>query len=81
MDDAHAAQVAVRVRVDAHLHVWSGDWPYAEGQAPDAALDGDARVGSAEALLRHMEAAGVGRALIVQPINYLFDHTYVSDAE
>ena len=58
--------------------MWSADWPYAEGQAPGAALDGDARVGSAEALLRRMDDAGVGRALIVQPITYKFDHAYVA---
>jgi predicted TIM-barrel fold metal-dependent hydrolase len=60
------------------LHVWSADWPYAAGQAPGTALDGDARVGSAEALLRRMDDAGVGRALIVQPITYKFDHAYVA---
>ena len=64
--------------VDAHLHVWCSEWPYAEGQAPDAALDGERRVGSAEALLHHMDGAGVGRALIVQPITYKHDHAYVA---
>ena len=65
--------------VDAHLHVWSGDWPYAAGQAPPAdALDGAGRVGSAVALSHHMSEHGVARALIVQPINYAYDHSYVA---
>ena len=65
--------------VDSHLHVWSSTSKFAPGKEPPANL-GDA-VASAEAFAAACKESGVDRALIVQPINYLFDHTYVSDAE
>ena len=64
--------------VDSHLHVWSSTSKFAPGKEPPANL-GDA-VASAEASAAACQESGVDRALIVQPINYLFDHTYVSDA-
>ena len=67
---------ALSMTVDSHLHCWSSKFPYAEGKAPPATL-GD-EVASAEALLKMMDAQGVAQALIVQPINYLYDHTYVA---
>ena len=65
--------------VDSHLHVWSSTSAFAPGKEPPANL-GDS-VASAEAFAAACQESGVDRALIVQPINYLFDHTYVSDAE
>ncbi len=66
--------------IDAHLHIWattvdSLHYPY--DQPPPPALQD---VASPEALLECMKEAGVDGALIVQPINHRFDHTYVSDA-
>ena len=62
--------------IDSHLHVWSSTRPYAAGKEPPAAL-GDS-VASAEALAAGMESLGIDGALVVQPINYEFDHAYVS---
>lgn len=69
--------------VDSHLHVWadatteSTKYPYAEGQIPPDSLKTRARTSS---LLTEMKNAGVDGALIVQPINHKFDHSYVEDA-
>ena len=62
--------------VDSHLHVWSDSGcPYAEGKAPPAELAGE--VSSVESLLAHMESTGTAATLIVQPANYMFDHSYM----
>ena len=67
--------------IDAHLHVWATSsesslrYPY--DQHPPPTLQD---IASPEALLEYMNEAGVDGALIVQPINHKFDHTYVSDA-
>lgn len=72
-----------RVRViDSHLHVWaskdeSATYPYAEGQDPPTSL---ASVASTSELLKKMDQGGVSGALIVQPINHRFDHSYVINA-
>ncbi len=61
--------------IDSHLHVWSDDYqryPFADGRT-------DAAPGSAELLLETMDAAGVDKAAIVQPIYYLYDNSYVAD--
>ena len=61
--------------VDTHLHVWSGDterYPMDGGRT--ATQDG-----SAEFLNTKMDEAGVDKAVIVQPIHYLFDNSYVAD--
>lgn len=63
--------------IDSHLHVWAspqeaGDkYPYFPGQEPTLP-------GHADFLLRCMKEAGVDGALIVQPINHKFDHSYVT---
>ena len=61
--------------IDTHLHVWSDDfdtYPFAEGR--------EARGGASVELLNEtMAAAGVDRAIIVQPIPYLYDNRYVAD--
>lgn len=67
--------------VDSHLHVWapsskSNEYPYASGQTPPDSLIDKA---SAEELLSCMSDSGVDGALIVQPINHLYDHRYVAD--
>ncbi|KAL3808514.1 hypothetical protein ACHAXA_008335 [Cyclostephanos tholiformis] len=67
--------------IDSHLHVWatadesSSLFPY--DKAPPPLLQD---LASPEALLERMEDAGVDGALIVQPINHKFDHSYVTHA-
>eukprot|EP00953_Heterococcus_sp_UTEX-ZZ885_P022774 12582-Heterococcus_DN1.PRE.2 len=63
--------------IDSHLHVWSNGeppFPFADGKDPPASLRHCSR---AEDLLDSMATAGVAGALIVQPINHLYDHSYV----
>ncbi|XP_027188861.1 uncharacterized protein [Cicer arietinum] len=62
--------------IDSHLHVWAssqeaGKFPYSPGQEPNLP-------GHVDFLLQCMEEAGVDGALIVQPINHKFDHSYVT---
>ncbi|XP_073156332.1 uncharacterized protein [Henckelia pumila] len=63
--------------IDSHLHVWASPqqaaekYPYFPGQEPTL-------TGHADFLLENMAEAGVDGALIVQPINHKFDHSYVS---
>lgn len=68
--------------IDSHLHIWANEqelvgFPYAEGQDPPASL---ASAASTAELLKKMDEAEVAGALIVQPINHKFDHSYVIDA-
>jgi len=61
--------------VDTHLHVWTNDY----AKYP---MEGGKQVkedGTAEFLIDTMNKAGVDKAVIVQPIHYLFDNSYVSD--
>ena len=61
--------------IDTHLHVWSDDaerYPFAEGRAQVGG-------GSVELLNQTMDEVGVDKAVIVQPIYYLFDNRYVAD--
>jgi len=65
------------VIIDSHLHVWSDDeslYPYGEVSRPETG----ARA-SVELLNEHMAEAGVEKAVIVQPIHYLYDNRYVAD--
>lgn len=62
--------------IDTHLHVWAPieqaqTYPYFPGQEPTIP-------GSVEVLLQAMKEGFVDGALIVQPINHKFDHSYVS---
>ncbi|KAI5431545.1 hypothetical protein KIW84_035653 [Lathyrus oleraceus] len=62
--------------IDSHLHVWASlqeasKFPYSPGQEPNLP-------GNVDFLLQCMEEAGVDGALIVQPINHRFDHSYVT---
>ena len=70
--------------IDSHLHIWataeeaSSNFPYAgEDQTPPSSLQNEA---SPEKLLEQMNAAKVDGALIVQPINHKYDHSYVTNA-
>ncbi len=61
--------------IDTHLHVWSDDadrYPFYEGR-------GHKPGGSVELLNKVMSAAWVEKAVIVQPIGYLYDNSYVAD--
>ncbi|CAN0399553.1 unnamed protein product, partial [Ectocarpus sp. 13 AM-2016] len=65
---------------DSHLHIWGEGkppFPYASGQEPPERLRKSC---GPETLVQEMDDAGIGGALIVQPINYKFDHSYVLDA-
>lgn len=70
--------MTTRKVIDAHLHVWANaneavhGFPYS--QSPPPALQNEA---SADKLLQQMDENGVAGALIVQPINHKFDHSYV----
>ncbi|CAN6472497.1 unnamed protein product [Victoria cruziana] len=65
--------------IDSHLHIWASpqeaadEFPYSPGHEPT--LQGDLNF-----LLKCMEDAGVDAALIVQPINHMFDHSLVTSA-
>lgn len=61
--------------VDTHLHVWSPNqnrWPFASERAPSSEA-------TVEVLNETMDNAGVDKAVIVQPIHYLYDNRYVAD--
>jgi predicted TIM-barrel fold metal-dependent hydrolase len=83
-----AAAMTRNLVIDSHLHVWASQkeaetsFPYAEGQVPPESLRDAA---SKAALLKKMGCDGsdnplVDGALIVQPINHKFDHSYVMSA-
>eukprot|EP00897_Mesotaenium_endlicherianum_P004750 jgi/Mesen1/4302/ME000022S03589 len=64
--------------IDTHLHVWASpeeaeEYPYFPGQEPTMR-------GDVDFLVENMRSAGVEGALIVQPINHKFDHSYVASA-
>ena len=61
--------------IDTHLHVWSSDgsrYPVDEGRTLSPG-------GSVEFLNETMAEAGVDKAVIVQPIHYMYDNSYVAD--
>ncbi|XP_022979847.1 uncharacterized protein LOC111479419 [Cucurbita maxima] len=72
-----SSSAADRKVIDSHLHVWASPqeaaakYPYFPGQEPTL-------TGHLHFLLQSMEEAGVDGALIVQPINHKFDHSYVT---
>ena len=60
--------------IDTHLHVWSDDfsrYPFSDGRTTD-------QLGTVELLNQTMDEAGVDKAVIVQPIHYLYDNRYVA---
>lgn len=77
MSAAAASRAGPRI-IDAHLHVWSdGAPPYPWAVPPPPPLQCTA---TAKALYDAAVAAGVEGALIVQPANHKFDHSYVAAA-
>jgi predicted TIM-barrel fold metal-dependent hydrolase len=79
----HSAAMTNKLVIDSHLHVWANaqeaetGFPYAVGQDPPKSLQNSASV---SVLLKKMDENGVDGALIVQPINHKFDHSYVISA-
>jgi predicted TIM-barrel fold metal-dependent hydrolase len=73
-------QAKIKV-IDSHLHVWASSteaatrFPYSQ-DPPDSLKD----AASTDQLVATMNAHGVHGALIVQPINHKFDHSYVLSA-
>ena len=64
--------------IDSHVHVWGdGIAPFPYKNAPPIDLQGEAS--SPKQLLRLMDTAGVHGAVIIQPINYQYDHSYLLD--
>ena len=65
--------------IDAHVHIWGtgeAHFPYAIGAPlPPAGMQASS---DAAALLHQLDCTGVAGALIVQPIHYMFDHSYVA---
>ncbi|KAL8156916.1 uncharacterized protein LOC141671520 [Apium graveolens] len=65
--------------IDSHLHIWASSqqaahkYPYFPGNEPTVR-------GDLDFLLNSMGEAGVDGAMIVQPINHKFDHSFVSSA-
>eukprot|EP00798_Chlamydomonas_sp_ICE-L_P006095 gene6095-2692_t len=69
--------------IDSHLHIWASaaeaasKFPYADGKTPiDSLIDR----ATPTALLEQMKDAHVDGALIIQPIDHKFDHSYVAAA-
>mmetsp|Transcript_26938 Transcript_26938/g.56400 ORF Transcript_26938/g.56400 Transcript_26938/m.56400 type:complete len:320 (+) Transcript_26938:96-1055(+) len=76
----NVAAMATAKVIDSHLHVWANQqesqtFPYT--QAPPEELQD--RASTAE-LLQQMDQNGIDGALIVQPINHKYDHSYVLEA-
>jgi len=62
--------------LDSHIHVWGdGSPPFAYDNPPPEAL---AAICDADKFIATARNAGISAALIVQPINYKFDHSYVT---
>eukprot|EP00884_Botryococcus_braunii_P020193 jgi/Botrbrau1/6858/Bobra.152_2s0017.1 len=77
------AQGSNRVRrLDSHLHVWapkgSKEFPFYGPTIGSPPGDEPPVPGHVEVLLADMQGAGVEGALIVQPSNHLYDHSYVA---
>ena len=63
--------------IDSHLHVWSQEesrYPFGEVSRPPSEDEA-----SVELLSQYMAQSGVEKAVIVQPIHYLYDNRYVAD--
>ena len=63
--------------IDSHLHVWADDKEAAESfpydQPPPESIQ---NIATPDALLAQMDKAKVDGALIVQPINHKYEHSY-----
>jgi predicted TIM-barrel fold metal-dependent hydrolase len=76
---AMAGMASMRV-IDSHLHTWSNSetadsFPFVQ-DPPDTLRD----KADVDSLLNEMRQKGIDGALIVQPINYKYDHSYVLHA-
>ncbi len=68
--------VAMTARIDAHVHVWSGDeaaYPF----SPHDGLAAPKEIFDADRLVAAMDPAGVSQALAIQPRVYGYDHAYL----
>ena len=64
--------------IDSAIHLWSdGAPPFSWASAPPSNLQ---RVATTEQYVTAAKAAGVSGALVVQPANHLYDHSYVTKA-
>lgn len=63
------------MRIDSHVHVWSLECPDEYPTQKDKPLP--EIPGSYDQLIKEMDATKVDMAVLVQPINYLFDHKYL----
>lgn len=60
--------------IDSHVHIWDPRYPHSPSHPlPDIPA-------TAENLLSNMRIASVSHTLLVQPINYRFNHTYLFHA-
>jgi predicted TIM-barrel fold metal-dependent hydrolase len=66
-----------RRMIDSHLHVWSDGGKYPWEVPPPDELKSEATY---EKLIAAARRAGVSGALIVQPANHKYDHSYVESA-
>ena len=64
--------------IDSAIHLWSsGEPPFPWAAAPPATL---ATLATAETYIARAREAGVSGALVVQPANHMYDHSYVAHA-
>jgi predicted TIM-barrel fold metal-dependent hydrolase len=68
--------------IDSHLHVWANEieskqYKYEEEYGQTQPLDSLRNNSNVLSLLKKMKESGVDGSLIVQPINYMYDHSYV----
>jgi predicted TIM-barrel fold metal-dependent hydrolase len=79
MSNNLAASIGDVSVVDSHVHTWGDGAPplvYAgANSAPPSDLQGNC--GSPDTLLQLMKDANVRGCVIIQPINYLYDHSYL----
>ena len=64
--------------IDSHVHVWSdgtAPFPYINSPPPEDLREAS----SPQHLLRLMDASGVHGAIVIQPINYQYDHSYLTN--
>lgn len=78
LQPSRAMSMTSRPVIDSAIHLWStGVEPYPWAAPPPADLQ---TVATAEAYMKAASAAGVDGALVVQPANHMYDHTYVTKA-
>jgi predicted TIM-barrel fold metal-dependent hydrolase len=76
-----ATSIETKLRlIDSHVHVWANSdeskktFPYDPQHIPPSPLQNESSIAQ---LVHHMSRHGIDGALIVQPINHKFDHSYV----